>query len=271
VPNGKGWGDLHQIEAIINCLPDNMRKYVVAVPILQIAQETIRRIKYFVYWADLVVTVEGWMMHFAYALGKPYRLLMATYSYPSEWHPHGCSANQKRWLPANNKKHRFELTIPADKSIKPPLLHFPEKDLLKAALKIWQTTGNRQLGNKLRFWLASPDMNIRSWTVTTLGKIDPVFFQTDLVKALEDKNRTVRASAAKALLDSKQDFTLLLGTRWQEILFAYQLVGEFRFQELRALEDAAYRSLKACLNGDDGNVRRDATIMASEMQLNITV
>ena len=39
------------------------------------SDRVMRLFKYFAGYADLVVTVEGWLMHIAYAMGRPFRLL----------------------------------------------------------------------------------------------------------------------------------------------------------------------------------------------------
>ncbi len=269
VPNGESWGGLEQIEAIRACLPERLRKHVSAAPLPagHTAQEAMRIIKYFVAWADLVVTVEGWMAHLAYTLGQPYLLLMAPYSYTSEWQPHGCSSNQKRWIPKRDKVRRLELTFPVEKSLKPPILHYPEKALLQASLEIWALTGTRQLGERLQYWLGSPDKDIRRMAINTIAQIDTLYFRKDLIGTLDDSNREVRAAAASALIRSGQDLALHFGPNWRKILLAYQLIGDFRFQDLRPLGEAAYPALRACVRGDDAHVSRDAKIIAEAIQL----
>src|SRR5690349_20842870 len=53
------------------------------------ASYQMRLVTYFVRFADLVVTVEGWMVHAAYCLGKRYRVLMLPYSHSAECTPTG--------------------------------------------------------------------------------------------------------------------------------------------------------------------------------------
>jgi len=263
VPNGDGWGGPQQVEAVLGCLPEEARKHVVAAPLsdAENAPETMRRIKYFVSFSDLVVTIEGWMMHLAYALGKPYRVLMAPYSYPSEWHPHGRSARQGQWLPPVDRSVRGELALPGRlQQRKPPPVHYPEKALLKSAFELWAIAGDRKLGKRLGYWMESDDRDIRRWVVAARGKIDPVYFRSELLRALADRNREVRASAAMALLNSGEDLTEALSEQWQQVLQAYGLVGEFRFQDAAALGEPARKALQACLAGDESEVQRDAAI-----------
>ena len=272
VPTGSSWGGRPEIDALIAGLPDQLKRHTIAAPLGHALgpQETIRWIKYFAYWSDFIVTVEGWMMHLAYAMAKPYYLLLAPYSYGFEWHPHGRSVNQGGWLGSGDRKLRPELFLPDAQTsgVTPPLLHHPEKTLLKSALEIWSTVPDRNLAGRLLYWMGSEDKDIRSWVVTAIGKMDAVAFQRELIKALEDCNREVRAAAASALLFGGQNLSAelgKLGQDWRQVLLAYQLLGQFRFQELRPLGQNAYRALRACLNRDESEVHRDATIMLESM------
>src|SRR5262245_32072421 len=92
VPNGTPWGNAVRASEVLALLPPEVRVYVVVAPDpgtpgaevecagmlsrqgLPYADQIMRFFKYFVSYADLVVTVEGWMMHLAYHLGKPYRI-----------------------------------------------------------------------------------------------------------------------------------------------------------------------------------------------------
>src|SRR5262249_44092490 len=112
VPNGYGWGDKTAIDTDISLLDPQARRFFASAPILPNAQDNLRQLKYFVAWSDLVVTVEGWMMPLAYALGKPYRLMMAQYSSSTEWHPHGRSVNQALWIPPIELPERKDLALP---------------------------------------------------------------------------------------------------------------------------------------------------------------
>ncbi len=99
----------------------------------------MRQLKYFVCLADLVVTIEGWMLHLAYALGKPFRLLLAPYSGIPEWHPYALSANQGLWQPLADLAERPELSphLRTPDDVSPAPIHYPEKSLLKAAIDLW--------------------------------------------------------------------------------------------------------------------------------------
>ena len=58
----------------------------------------MRQIISFIARADLTITVEGWMLHAAYLLGRSFRVLMLPDSHHEGWHPWGGNRNQRRWL-----------------------------------------------------------------------------------------------------------------------------------------------------------------------------
>lgn len=261
--NGESWGDFEQLNRVRQLADEEQRQYIYLLPELDDRQETMRAVKYFAACADLIITVEGWLMHFAYALGKPYRVLMAPYSYNREYIPHGRSANQGSFLSTANRKVRSEFVI--SENCQSVLLHYPEKSLFNASLNIWGQTAERGLVEKLLFWSKNPDKDIRSWMLNLQSAVDPAFFLDRLLEALDDPNREVRASAAAGLLQSAEALRARMGETWRKRLSAYLLLGEFRFQDLRALGQAAIPALKACLGGDEPEVSRDAAIMLEEL------
>src|SRR5262249_61028537 len=111
------------------------------------------------------------------------------------------------------------------------------------------------------YWMNSDDKDIRKCVVAARGKIDPIYFQGELIKALADPNHSVRAAAATALLNSGQDLTQRFSSEWRQILQAYELIGEYRFRDAQALGPAAISALRACLSGDADQVERDAAVV----------
>ncbi len=267
--NGQSWGGVHEIDAAIDSLPEKLRKHAIHAPLSDAKnpQEMMRRIKYFAAWSDTVVTIEGWMMHLTYAIGKPYKLLKAPYSYSSEWYPHGRSANQGTWMGYGVHTSRPEFSLANGLTGAPLILHYPEKDLLRAALEIWGIAGDRWFAPRILYWLGSTDKDIRRWAISAIGSLDAINFQAELLRALEDCNREVRAAAATALLRGGQDLSQPLGPDWRNVLNAYELLGDYRFQDLLPFGHAAFRPLRACLNRDEEEVNRDATIMLESMQM----
>ena len=98
MPNGNPWGTAAAVRQAMVHLPGGEREQVAVAPDPagppDHADHVMRLATYFVRFADLVVTVEGWMMHEAYCLGKPYRVLMLPYSHSDEWHPYCRSRHQ---------------------------------------------------------------------------------------------------------------------------------------------------------------------------------
>ncbi|MBA3994973.1 MAG: hypothetical protein C0469_15750, partial [Cyanobacteria bacterium DS2.3.42] len=265
----ESWGSREEIDAILTALPEKHRVHAISAPASEAdnAQQKMRRIISFVALADHIVTVEGWMMHLAYSMGKKYDLLMAPRSQKAEWQPHGRSANQGNALKITQEQQCSNFALPLKDGSTPPLLHYPAKDLFNAAIGIWRMTADRYLAQRLLYWMGSADPDIRKGVIAAVGSIDTAFFQTELLKALQDCNREVRASAASSLLSADRDLRNELGEDWKNVLEAYRLLGEFRFQELRPLAHAAYRPLRACLNNDEFEVNRDAKIMLEAMNM----
>ena len=121
MPTGESWGSTGLVEDAVALLAPEERGFVAMGPAadgraktnlaeiavagslpfgdlpfaeLPFADGVMRLVIYGIRFVDLVVTVEGWMMHAAYCLGKAYRVLMLPYSHPDEWHPYGRSRFQ---------------------------------------------------------------------------------------------------------------------------------------------------------------------------------
>lgn len=269
VATRESWGARTEIDAILAALPEEFRKHAIPAPVPEAdsAQQKMRRIISFVSLADHIVTVEGWMMHLSYSMGKKYDLLMAPHSQKAEWQPHGRSANQGHPLKTTQEEQCADFALPLKDGSTPPLLHYPAKDLFNAAIGIWKMTADRYFAQRLLYWLGSADFDVRKVVIAAVGSADAAFFQAEQLKALQDCNREVRAAAASSLLSSGRDLSNELGEDWKNVLEAYRLLGEFRFQELLPLAHAAYRPLRACLNNDESEVNRDARLMLEAMKM----
>lgn len=266
VSNGTAWGGSAAIEEVCARLTESVRTKLVTAPILPNPQENMRQLKYFVAFSDLVVTVEGWMMHLAYSLGKPYRLLMAPYSYPAEWHPHLRTPRQWIWnAPVQRAFNSDSLTQAWLSPATPSAVHHPEKLMLARAVHLWELLPAETVEDLFVYWMRSNDKDIRKSVTTARGKIDAGRFSEDLLNTLSDPNHQVRAAAATALLHSKLDLSDRLSADWQSVLRAYQLIGEFRFRDAGALGKPAEAALRACESGDEDEVKRDARVVLNAM------
>lgn len=265
----ESWGSMHEVDTILKNLPPAVREHAVSVQQVdgQTPQQSMRRNIDFISMADLIVCVEGWTMHVAYSMGKRFRLFMAPYSQKAEWQPHGRTAKQSQLLRLSAIEQSKNFRLPEASGSTPPVLHYPEKDMLHAAFEIWKKTSDRTFAQRLLYWMGSLDSDIRKWTIETVGTIDCRFFQAELLKSLKDCNREVRAAGARTLLAGGIDLTNELGPDWRNVLEAYRLLGQYRFMELAKLGHAAYLPLRSCLNNDEFEVNRDAKIMLERMNM----
>ncbi len=62
--------------------------------------------------------------------------------------------------------------------------------------------------------MGSTDFDIRKDVIRCVGNVDPEFFQPEVLKALQDCNRQVRAAAASALLSGGRDLASAL---WRKL------------------------------------------------------
>ena len=203
--------------------PDVVARFaLVERPTLSPADRVMRLFKYFAAYADVVVTVEGWLAHLAYQLGRPFRLFLAAGSYTADWLPHGRSPAQHvvpalspRAAPAHQ---RSALLGPGEP---PPLPHFPRKHLLAVALAGLGRAGGPEAPALLRHALTSPDARIRTWAVAALGEAEPGAFKADLLAALGDRSAWVVQAAAAALLRGEVNCGREMGPGYRTLLRAY--------------------------------------------------
>lgn len=268
VSNGESWGSQEKIQEILNLLDDHTRNHTIALPNVPNAQENMRRIKHFVAASDLIVTIEGWMMHLAYLLGKRFRVLVASCSGPWEWFPIVRSLNQRRWIPSIETKVRNALTL--NQPDRFPQIHFPEKFLLQAAFKVWSHLEANDVDPMLSYWNMSEDWEIRKWVVASRAEISSSHYRAEIMKALDDRDHIVRGTAATALLNDANDLSSELSQEWKEVLQAYQLLSTNQFSKARAIGAPALRALRACLTSDEYQIRRDAKITLESMNQSVS-
>src|SRR5262249_34940250 len=142
--------------------------------------------KFFASYADLVVTVEGWMMHLAYALGRPFRLLMAPYS-AHDWVPGRRGPDQRLAIsmsPAAPPPPP-DLLRACDP---PPAPHHPLKPRLAAALATVEDAADPEAAHLLEMALSSPDAELRAVAIQALGRPNPsTSRRAKLITALGDR------------------------------------------------------------------------------------
>ena len=217
LPNGTPWGTASlAAEAIRGLEPHEQAQVVVGpdpacgseaaphtipgAPALTHADRVVRMMTYFIRFADLVVAVEGWMVHAAYCLGKKYRLLMMATSYHDNWHPYAVTLHQQIALGS------LQCAYPSSEEERtaPPILEQPRKLILLFLVREFGNAGDAQALELLRKVLRSEDRDLRQAAALSLGKLKSAEVMQDLISLLQDPFRVVRADAASALLKMQE-------------------------------------------------------------------
>jgi hypothetical protein len=232
-------------------------------PTLVPADRIMRLFKYFTTYADLVITVEGWMAHLAYGLGRPFRLFLAAQSPGFDWHPHGRGRGQRlvtTLAPRSAAAYADSGLLRPDDP--PPLPDRGRKALLRLALEGLGRTGESASVVLLRRALRSPDHDVRQAAVIALGRLRPLDgVKADLLAALDDRGPRVAGSAAEALLAAGVDCRRELGDRYRERLCAHVDVAHQRWSAVQACGVAALPALFSAAESHDNVVRREARWM----------
>ena len=216
LPNGEPWGGAEMIRATLSHVGPRRRSHVRVAPDPAAADEApalfpgerpevngadgvMRLFKYLASYADLVVTVEGWLMHLAYLLGRPFRLFMAPAS-PFNWLPRGRGPRQQLVLSMSRLSPADDGDLLGDGD-RPPEPSLARKLMLMAATRGLQEVGDMTSGRLLWRILASPDPELRAVAVEALasgGRSAAV--RAQLRESLGDESALVRGAAARALL-----------------------------------------------------------------------
>jgi hypothetical protein len=200
--------------------------------------------------ADLVVTIEGWMMHAAYLNGRPYRLLLMPASGERDWQPWGRSHEQRIRL------------LQGDPALdRPPC---PERPRRFAWLELLKRINDPLWRDALRAIGESPDRDIRRAALRALGRLGKPELRPTFVALLDDRSNTVRALAAEVLLerypadDRSPDRRTLAGYR------ALSLMPHGGWEAVTALGAGALPAIRAALHDDDPVVRREAATVLEQ-------
>jgi len=233
-------------------------------PALTHPDRVVRIMTYSIRFADLVVAVEGWMVHAAYCLGKKYRVLMMACSYPDGWHPYvvtrhqqialgllQCACPYKHAPPTGAEtkssspryKHApptgaetessspcYKHTPPTGAASEeernaPPLLEQPRKFILLFLLREFGNAGDPQARELLRWAARSEDRDLRQAAALSLGKLKTAEVLQDLASLLQDPFPVVRADAASALLEMQEQRGVRPGDLPREYLLDFVACG----------------------------------------------
>ena len=265
IPNGAAWGTKASVLALaekispvcrghIAIAPDpagseNLREPIPGAPPVSHPDYVMRQFFYFARYAHLIVTVEGWLMHVAWCLGKPYRVLMAPYSHPGEWHPYACTGRQGvENLPAG-RAGRLDPAAP------PPQVEQPRKFVLLFLLREFGNNADPAALPLLRKALASLDRHLRRGAAVALARFPEQEVIKDFLPLLQDSWCAVRAVAAENLL--KRAAAVFIP---QAQILGHFYVGQAQrnWKVIVGLGEAARPALEMALRDDDPVVRRDA-------------
>jgi hypothetical protein len=249
LPNGTPWGTRALALKVVGMLRPEERRMVSVGPDL-----AIQLVMHFIRFADRVISVEGWTIHAAYVLGKPFRILMLPYSYLTGWLPYGRTGDQTLVRPVASPARS------AGGRPLPPLPSQPRKLVLLTLLEVLKAVPHPRVPDMLRWALSSEDHDIRCMATSGLSRQSDSAASADLYRLLDDSSCVVRAEAAVALLERLHDETP--GGHWsREQLLAYRWIGEKppRWANVMALGDAARPALLKSLHDDDETVHRDAS------------
>lgn len=270
-PNGTPWGSPDHVRRVVDRLSPRVRGYVTVGPdpaaglgsvsypspgpvTVPYASYVMHLVTYFVRSADLIVTVEGWMMHAAACLGKRYRVLMLPHS-PPEWFPYARSIHQDV---APYPAERVQVP-PAEMDGAPPLSEQPRKHALLAALRSLGWVGRDSLpflGRVLR----SEDAHVRLAAATALRELRGPTVDAELHALLDDPSASVRATAARALLERMGMDSASLPRGRHDLLLAHQCIGQATRDWIAAvrLGEPGRVAIRVALQDEDPVIRREA-------------
>lgn len=277
LPNGMPWGSARHADSVVSCLEPAEQAHVIVAPgpaeargvvtyehagthTVPSASYQMRLLTYFVRFADLVVTVEGWMVHAAYCLGKRYRVLMLPYSHPTNWHPYGRTLRQEIAEPATTPPHDPS----AEEAKAPPLPDQPRKFVFLYLLGALGRSDDAQAVPLLCRALRSEDRDVRLAATQALARFAGADVALSLRDLLSDPAHRVRGAAATTLLERMDELPESLGGLRREHLLAHQAIGRERrdWAAVARLGQDARPALNIAIGDDDEAVRREAAQIA---------
>ncbi len=259
-PNGTAWGSAARARSVIAHLAPEEQRFVAIAPDsigttgqperFRVGSEftardiATRMLIYFIRFASLVVAVEGWMIHAAYCMGKPYRTLMMAYSQGTDWQPFAQTSQQQIECPMQPLKLRRG---------SPLVVEQPRKFFLIALLRLCGASSDPRATDLLYEATRSPDHDLRAAAVAGLSERLDDTAQNLTVAALQDPWYRVRAVAAEALLLRNSDVA-------RETLLVHVLIGKAKreWAAIMPLGTDAIPALEIAACDQDEVIRREA-------------
>ena len=251
IPNGMPWGDAGAALQLTSLVNESLRVNLAIAPdpAAANADAVMRQFTWFVRFADLIVTVEGWMMHLAWLLGKPYRVLMLSYSHDTCWHPYTRTLRQDM-----QSCYRLQTGLLSEND-PPPLPEQPRKlTLIALLLELCETKADEVL-SIARKALCSQDRYLRRAALDALVNFQESLLDQDLLQLLGDTDNGVRFRAARLLLERPT-----LASVAPDTCRAHILIGQpgRDWDSVIKLGDASRPALAMALKDDDLVIQREA-------------
>jgi hypothetical protein len=248
-PGSEPWSSQSLAAQIISRLPIDIRSHCHVAPAAGDEANLgswMRQTLAFLQQADLIVTIEGWMVHAASALGKPVNVLMVSGSQGAQWLPWGRNAAQC-----------YRLFHGSERPGLPPL---PEQPRKQAWVELLSRMDSPSWQEVLEPVVSSRDTDLRAAATRATGRIQAYNGLSSLLRLLQDSSCGVRAAAAGAILNAYPDTQFECSVPEPDELVAYQLFGVSSPDRnaIHALGASALPALRAALHDDDPTVRRTA-------------
>jgi hypothetical protein len=269
-PNGTPWGSAGFLTDVVAELPQEVREHIVigpdpGAPSNPGSDQRMRCLKYFMKFADVIIAVEGWMMHMAYHLRKPCRVVMMPYSHSFNWQPFGSACQ----TPASTLSFALEPQSVVCDSLadgcEPPLARYPRKEHLLLVLRGLGLAGTSDAMTVLRRAAKSPDREVRLAAYEALLKHEGQDVQVAVLAALNDKYALIRKTAALFLLGSKCNFERQLGPNYISVLNAHVAIAESRWQDVLRDRKSAIVPISIAIEDENDDIKHDATWALKEL------
>jgi len=269
LPSGTPWGSAVEAAAVVQGLEPDERVHVAIAPdphagaevttctcaggrLLRYNSYVMRQFFSFLARADLIVTVEGWAVHVAYCLGKPYQALALPHSMPRTWLPWGTTQHQTLSLPVTPPDAGGERLLALEEQ--------PRSYLLCAILAALGECGSSQAVEPLRRACRSEHRHVRLAALHALRSRGDMDLSPLCLDLLGDPNCEVRAVAAEALLESGVDWSVHLGPAYREQLRVHVALGASSpdWTQVPIHGRAGRAALESALHDEYSSVRRGA-------------
>jgi ADP-heptose:LPS heptosyltransferase len=249
------------------CLPRAPSGAAAERPELRPADRVMRWFKYFAARADLVVSVEGWLAHLGWLLGRPLRVILAAQSYDEAWYPPARDREQRivAGIALRSPRARRNADLLGSED-RPPLPGRDRKPMLIAALAELGATRRATAEPLLQRAARSADEDIRAAALCALGRL-PLHegIRRSLLAALSAPDPEVRGAGAEGLLAARLDCSRELGPRYREVLTAHVAIGARAWPTVVEIGGPAIPALVAAAAGRDDFMRREARWVLGEL------